>query len=441
MKQDYWRFAGVVFFSLVSGLITGQIFLCLFAGSVCFIYWQNSVLRHLLQWIRHRKDIGPPHMSGAIDEIAKEFDFLRMHHKQRKKKLSGYIKRFQDATRALPDAIVVLDKDGRIEWANDKAEEYLDIRTPQDTGQMVVNLIRSPDLVRYLGNPREHGADSGLETPAPGNPDLILELRLAPYGNKQKLLVARDITRDHRANQMRKDFIADASHELRTPLTVISGYLESFADEQDDKLKDWRQQIKQMRNQTGRMQRLIEDLLKLSSLETAGEINNKQVIRVPDLLNSIIEEARTTGSGVLPNMISIEADRELWLKGDRSLIYSAFSNLIFNAIQHTPESGMIIVRWFAEHGAGVLEVIDTGEGIAREHLPRITERFYRVDKGRSREKGGTGLGLAIVKHVLALHNAQLEIESEPGKGSTFRCRFTPEFISSRQEITGPALSA
>jgi two-component system phosphate regulon sensor histidine kinase PhoR len=189
------------------------------------------------------------------------------------------------------------------------------------------------------------------------------------------------------------------------------------------------------------MQRLIEDLLKLSSLETAGEVNNKEVIRVPDLLNSIIEEARTTGSGVLPNIISIEADRELWLKGDRSQLYSAFSNLIFNAIQHTPESGMIIVRWFAEHGAGVLEVIDTGEGIAREHLPRITERFYRVDKGRSREKGGTGLGLAIVKHVLALHNAQLEIESEPGKGSTFRCRFTPEFISSRQEITGPALSA
>jgi len=433
--------AGVIVLSLVIGLITGQILLCLFAGSIVFICWQIIVLHHLLKWIRHRKKIDPPNMPGVIDEIAREFNFLRMHHKQRKKKLSGYIKRFQESTEALPDAIIVLDKDGGIEWANEKAEEYLGISTPYDSGHRIVNLIRYPDLADFLADFRKQHFDSGLEMKSPKNPELLLELRLAPYGNKQLLLVARDITRIHRADRMRKDFIANASHELRTPLTVISGYLESLEDDRDGHLREWRQQITQMRNQTERMRRLIEDLLTLSSLETTSAIEHKDSIRVADLLKEIIEEARTMHGGILPHTISIEADQELQLKGDRNRIYSAFSNLIFNAIQHTPDEGIITVRWYRDNDSGILEIIDTGEGIAREHLARVTERFYRVDKGRSREKGGTGLGLSIVKHILALHNAQLEIESEPGKGSTFRCRFTPEFTISSQELKKPLLTA
>ena len=415
--------------------------MCLLVGMLTFVYWQYNVVKHLLKWIRHRKQVDPPHLPGVVDEIAREFDFLRTHHKQRKKKLSGYIKKFQAATEALPDAIVILDNDDKIEWANEKADKYINVHTPQDTGQKIVNLIRYPELAGFLNDSRKGGSDSVLEIVSPCNPDLILELRLAPYGNKKHLLVARDITKIHSTKQMRKDFIANASHELRTPLTVISGYLESLEDEQDGDPESWRQQIRQMRNQAERMRRLIEDLLKLSSLETSGKVEKKEEICVHDLLHGIIDEVREMEGGNLRREISIDANEELWIIADRIQIYSAFSNLIINAVQHTPETGSINIRWYADDGAGVLEVNDTGEGIAHEHQARLTERFYRVDKGRSREKGGTGLGLAIVKHILALHDAQLEIESELGKGSTFRCRFLPEHITSRQDTRTPVLTA
>lgn len=440
MKQDYWRLITVLLVSLCVGLLAGQVLFCLLVGALIYVYWQHKLLHQLLLWVRRRSDNAPPDIPGVVDEIAREFDFLRMHHRQRKKKLSRYLKRFQEATEALPDAIVVMGENAEIEWSNHKAEEYIGIRCPQDNRQRIVNLIRHPDLVEYIKDSVAHDNETALELISPVNADMYLELRLAPYGKTQKLLVARDITKIHRINQMRRDFIANASHELRTPLTVISGYLEAFEDEPDGKLNEWNLQIKQMRNQTERMRRLIEDLLRLSSIETAEEVENTEPVNVPDLLVNIYDEAKTI-SGVFNHIFSIEAEQDLWLKGDRSQLYSAFSNLIFNAVQHTNDSGVIGIRWFVDESGAVLEISDTGEGIASEHLPRLTERFYRVDKGRSREKGGTGLGLAIVKHVLARHNAELEIESEPDKGSIFRCRFLKDSIIRKDDLKNMTLSA
>ena len=428
MKADLWRLASVLFICVVAGLIFGNTFFITTAGLVIYCLWQYKTLEQLLSWIRQRKDVSPPDIPGVIDEITREIDFLRINHKKRKKKLSRFLRRFQESTAALPDAVIIMGENNVIEWANENAEAYLGVHWPQDARQRISNLIRHPDLLKYIGDMHESKSDRGLELASPVNPDLHLELRIAPYGESQQLLIARDITRIYRANKMRKDFIANASHELRTPLTVISGYLESFELESESRLVVWQNQIRNMRTQTDRMRRLIEDLLKLSTLETDTQKITTDLVRVPDLISSIYEEARAV-DGLIEHIFTIESDPEIWIKGSQNEIYSAFSNLVFNAVQHTPENGVIKIKWYEDvDGSACLDVIDSGEGISPEHIPRITERFYRVDKGRSREKGGTGLGLAIVKHVLARHNANLEIESNPGNGSTFRCRFDPKTV-------------
>lgn len=439
MNRDLYRLGGLLALFLFAGIVAGEVFLFGFLGLLVYVYWQYKALGQLLLWMQRRKEVESPDMPGYLDEIAKQFDFLRIRHKKRKKKLSSYIKRFKDATRALPDAVLILGEQDEIEWANGKAEEYLGIRNAQDKGQRLVNLIRHPNLIKFMSEIRRKKDlqfEKTLELISPVNKDVHLELRLVSYGASEKLLVARDITKIHRINRMRRDFIANASHELRTPLTVISGYLESLEDDLSDQETDddRRVRVGQMRKQTERMRRLIEDLLKLSSLETTEPFANKEPVRVADMLSNIIEEARALGGGTRLNF-EVEADSGLLVEGDRNQIYSAISNVVFNAVQHTPDQGRIIIRWFQDGRSAVLEVSDTGEGISAEHIPRITERFYRVDSGRSRNKGGTGLGLAIVKHILARHNAKLEIESRPGEGSTFRFVFPAVAVMRRDIIT------
>jgi len=425
MKADLWRLVAVMCASLLIGLITGQVLVCLFTGLAGYVYWQYRIFRQLLRWLHRHAGKDAPAASGLAEEIAREFDYLRTNHKQRKQKLSGFLKRFQEAATALPDAIVIIDEEDKIEWANDKALEYIGIRWPQDTNQRISNLIRYPELMAFLVDREKQSGQKRLEIVAPANPQLRLEIRIAPYGENQRLLVARNITQSHRINQMRSDFIANASHELRTPLTVIAGYLEAFEADDNDSVKSVH--FKQMRKQTDRMRRLIEDLLKLASLESEAEPKQTEDLNVTDMIRIISTEARTL-SGILAHKISIDSDTGLWLRGNDKELYSAFSNLIFNAVQYSPEQGEIRIRWYRDDTGAHFEVSDSGEGIAPEHLSRLTERFYRVDAGRSREQGGTGLGLAIVKHVLARHKAELEIESKPGKGTSFRCNFKRELI-------------
>ena len=418
MKYDFWRFLSVLFLSALVGIVTGYFLLCLVIGLVLFIWWQYKEFSKILVWLQKRQETNGPSQTGIVDETCREIDYLRDRNKSRKQKLSGYLKRFQEATRALPDAVIVLAAQGEIEWANEKAGEYIGVNWPKDSGLRLSNLARYPKLIEYL-NSSEAELQKGLQITSPVNDKLRLEVRISAYGDTQKLLVARDVTTISRINEMRKDFIANASHELRTPLTVISGYLEGFIDD-DVCPQQWITYIQQMRSQTSRMQHLIEDLMQLSGLEADSGQSEKEIIPVPDMLLTIVNEA-TTLSGFMAHQITLDADQGLYIKANQREIYSVFSNLVFNAVQYTPEYGRIDVRWYEDDSGLHFSVQDNGLGIAPEHISRLTERFYRVDKGRSREKGGTGLGLAIVKHALARYEGALHIESDLGKGSLFRC--------------------
>ena len=430
MSHTYWRLLGIVSLCLIAGVITGKYALCLLIGLFSFLLWHFIKLEQLIDWFDKKRSTPPDINGGPVERIIEEIDSLHKRHKYHSDKLTGYLKQFQQATNALPDAVVVLDQQGGILGANSKAGVYLNIHWAQDSGQRISNLVRHPLLSQYLRDFDTDPQQGNLELTLPHSQHRRLEIRLAPFGDTQRLLIARDITQVHQANEIRKDFIANASHELRSPLTVISGYLESFENDLDECPDSWRPIINQMRDQSGRMQRLIEDLLQLSSLESSESPMHQESVRVGELLFSIYKEAEII-SGIMQHIFFIETDPDLCLLANQSELYSAFSNLIFNAVQYTPSKGVIRIRWYEDEAGAHMEVSDTGDGIPKEHINRLTERFYRVDKGRSREKGGTGLGLAIVKHILARHDASLHIESEIGRGSLFRCDFPKQRISPR----------
>jgi two-component system phosphate regulon sensor histidine kinase PhoR len=433
MQPDRWRLLLCIAVSLLGGLLVGAPFLGLSVGLLVFVFWHYRALRGFLNYARHGAEDNLPDLPGIVNDLVREFAELQSLSRQRDEMMTGVLERFQEAAAALPDAIVVTNGDGGIEWANRRATQYLGIRWPEDGGQRLSNLIRHPDLGAFLKRDHRHEGTDTLELNSPEDETVQLEFRVSVYGNAYMLLVARDITELHRLARMRRDFIANASHELRTPLTVIAGYLESFNEDKENCPPEWSGKIAQMRMQATRMQRLIEDLLRLSSLETAPEQDLKEEVPVRDLLSSIHREAITLdGDG--GHELTLDLDENLWLRGSQRDLYSAFSNIIFNAVQHTPGGARIRIAWRRDGDAAVLEVSDSGEGIAAEHIPRLTERFYRVDKSRSRSKGGTGLGLAIVKHALARHDAELEIRSELGSGSTFTCRFPPERVIVRGRL-------
>jgi two-component system phosphate regulon sensor histidine kinase PhoR len=320
----------------------------------------------------------------------------------------------------------VLGLNGEIRWFNDAAKTILGFRA-RDIGQRIANLIRHPKFAAFL---KEAGESGDIELPSPVDEHLSLLYQIVSYGKDQRLLLARDVTLLHRLEQVRTDFVANVSHEMRTPLTVIHGYLETLAEHAMQMPSDWQRPIKLMYEQSLRMQNLVNDLLVLSRLETSDEVSGSENVAVPEMLATIKKEALAL-SGEHRHRISLEADGNVWLRGNMQELHSAFSNIVFNAVQYTPDGGEIRVRWYADPAGAHFEVSDNGIGIPAHHIPRLTERFYRVDVGRSRKTGGTGLGLAIVKHVLQRHNGQLRIDSAVGKGSTFICDFPRESIISQ----------
>lgn len=432
MRQEGWLLLGLVAAGLLLGAILGYPAMGMAVALAVFAGLQIRDSRRVLQWLRHQQDESTPVVHGYHEELVDEIQKLRQYHRQREDRLSQFLKRFQQATVALPDAIIILDQEDRIEWANQRAQDYLGIRWPQDVGQRLANLIRHPKLIEYLKKQGQSGDIYGVTLPAPEDSTLQLEFRVIPYGDNLRLLVTRDVSQIQQINQMRRDFIANASHELRTPLTVISGYLESMEGDTDSSSADLQPQFQQMRKQTRRMQTLIEDLLMLSSLETQSQKRHQEIVEVPDMLAGIYNEAESL-SGERKHVFVLDVDQELFLRGNHNELYSAFSNLVANAVQYTPPGGIIRIRWYEDETGAHMKVSDTGEGIAPEHIPRLTERFYRVDKGRSRESGGTGLGLAIVKHIMSRHQGRLHIDSEPAKGSIFRCDFPPDIIARSAE--------
>ena len=420
MHPDMLRLSSVIIIAGVAGLFAGNIFAGLSLGALICVVWQYRILKNIRRFLRDGDEQNPPDTPGVVNEIVREIEFLRARHKQREEELTGSLSSFEEATEALPDAVIVMDAYGHVEWGNEKASEYLGIRCPRDRGQRLSHIFRQPELLDFLARADEGNPRRSLVIAAPVNPDISLEIRIARYAGSSLLLVAGNVTDIQRTNRMRKDFIANASHELRTPLTVISGYLEAIDHETEGLSLEWLPRIKQMRSQTRRMQNLIEDLLKLSRLESkpSADLNNE--VDIVEMISVIHDEAQTL-SGDQKHTFTTEIKPDLVVKGDRDGLYSAFSNIVFNAVQYTPSGGVIEIKWYRTGTGACLEVTDSGEGITAEHVPRVTERFYRVDKGRSREKGGTGLGLAIAKHVMVQHEAELKISSEPGNGTTVKC--------------------
>ncbi|EPJ84130.1 histidine kinase [Pseudomonas syringae] len=406
--------------ALLAGLISNQYGWCLAIALGLYLAWTLKQLLRLHDWLsRHKADEPPPDGYGLWGEVFDSIYHLQRRDQRVRGRLQAVIDRVQESTAALRDAVIMLDSEGNLEWWNRAAETLLGLKTPQDSGQPVSNLVRHPRFKEYF----EQGnyADP-LEIPSPTNDRMRIQLLITRYGNNEHLMLVRDVTRIHQLEQMRKDFVANVSHELRTPLTVIFGYLETLLDNVEEVNPRWVRALQQMHQQGGRMQTLLNDLLLLAKLEATDYPSDSHPIEVGMLLKTIKGDARALSANK-NQQISLDLDSDVQLKGSETELRSAFSNLIFNAVKYTPAEGSIHIRWWADEQGAHLSVQDSGIGIETKHLPRLTERFYRVDSSRASNTGGTGLGLAIVKHVLLRHRGTLEINSVPGKGSVFICHF------------------
>ncbi|HSH84304.1 MAG TPA: phosphate regulon sensor histidine kinase PhoR [Guyparkeria sp.] len=362
---------------------------------------------------------------------------LNRHWSRRQRRLVALLRRYHHSAMSVPDAMVVLTEDRQIEWLNLAAIEMLGL-SRSDIGLRVDGLWRAPAFTDWLA----HGTERPpLEITSPGDEAHTLSLRMEPYGSDRFLLIGRDVTALHRLQGVRQDFVANVSHELRTPLTVLAGYVEMLLDSDENQDPQMHRILSDMHQQGDRMRRIVEDLLLLSRLETSQpHVELFESIDVARLIEPILDDARLL-SGEEGHRIESELDADLILRGVPRELQSAFSNLVFNAVKYTPAGGRVAVRWVIdEQGQPVFSVNDSGFGIEAHHIPRLTERFYRADVGRSRSRGGTGLGLAIVKHVALRHGGRLEIESSPGKGSRFRVIF-PAQSTSRQMPAAAGASA
>jgi two-component system phosphate regulon sensor histidine kinase PhoR len=420
-SQAWWFAAGrmlaTVLCGLVAGWLLGGLWIGLSLALAVHLGWQLANLFRLEWWLRHRSFADPPDVGGVFGEIIAQI--VRLHRRKRfhKQRFVQLMRQLQRSTAALPNGVVILNSQREIIWFNRMAARLLDLRRTADLGLRIENLVRSPQFARYL----EIGDfASPIVIRTTTGEDCYLSLQMVPYGDGQQLLLVSDVSRQMRLEAMRKDFVANASHELRSPLTVISGYLETLS--QDPALdRDLQGPVTEMRRQAERMTAIIRDLLELSRLEETDEMLGGEPIDIPPLLAMLRKDI--VARPVHPRDIRIRIDSEAQLMGDEPEIQSAFSNLVDNAAKYTPADGSIEMRWYVDDQGGHFSVKDTGIGVHPEHIPRLTERFYRVDAGRSRSTGGSGLGLAIVKHVLQRHGAELEIQSALGSGSEFICHF------------------
>jgi two-component system phosphate regulon sensor histidine kinase PhoR len=382
-----------------------------------------ALLRHLRELHRLRRWAAqplpgePPEAEGLWGEV---YNLLRKRRRAmlaRRRELAQLMVRSRRAAQALPYGVAVLDTSLRLQWCNDTARAHLNIDPERDRGEPIANFVRDPAFAEYL----EQGDYAGpIRIPGAGPEALTLSLQMVAIGDSQYLLLSHDVTGTERLEAMRRDFVANVSHELRTPLTVLSGFLETIHDLKLDsqRVRDY---VSLMAPQAERMRRLIDDLLTLSALEHAPAPPPAERIRMAPLLAQVRSQAEALSAG--KHRITLQAAEGYDLLGAESEMASVFTNLASNAVRYTPEGGVIRLTWRASAEGAEFAVEDSGIGIEPEHIPRLTERFYRVDRGRSRETGGTGLGLSIVKHALARHQATLAIESTPGKGSVFRARF------------------
>jgi two-component system, OmpR family, phosphate regulon sensor histidine kinase PhoR len=419
-------FGGWLFENALAGLALALLLLLLL---------QIRNLIWLRAWLQHPKRYELPESAGLWGEVFDSLLDLQRKNRKRKKKLTAMLAEFQASTSALPDGAVVLGERGEILWFNHAARRLLGLRLPQDVGIRVPNLIRHPAFTQYFdGGDFEREA----EVPSPVNRVKTLSLRIVPYGRNQRLMIVRDVSERLQLDAARRDFVSNASHELRTPLTVLRGYLDLMEMEAQGSgvLAPWQAPIVEMRIQAIRMESLVNDMLKLARLEAGRTQMREEVLDAPGLIRRAVEDARQVSRG--QHRFELAVDPALTVIGGEVELHSIFANLITNAVRYTPAGGAVRVRWERTAEGARFSVADTGIGIAQKDIPRLTERFYRVDAGRSRASGGTGLGLSIVKHALESFDGRLEIDSEVGVGSTFSCILPPHRLAHGPAPAEPA---
>jgi len=377
----------------------------------------------LLKWLRRPAPETEPEGLGVWDEVFAALHRMLRRQRRSESQLTATLQDFQLAAAAMPDGMVILDQTDRIEWCNPGAERHFGLDCRRDAGQQITYLVRHPQFAEKL---HSQNYSEPLTLKQSRGSDLVLSVQIVPYGDRQKLVISRDVTDLERVETMRRDFIANVSHELRTPLTVLGGFLETISDMKTADSDLLRRSLPLMMDQTRRMQRLVEDLLTLSRLESANNPLRDERVDVPRLARELYHDALALSAG--RHRIALDLECEDRLAGSEDELRSAFGNLVSNAIRYTPDGGEVTILWQRRGDQAVFAVRDNGIGIQAQHIPRLTERFYRVDRSRSRETGGTGLGLAIVKHVLNRHQGRLEVASEPGRGSTFSALFPAQRV-------------
>ncbi|GAB1231596.1 phosphate regulon sensor histidine kinase PhoR [Ferrigenium sp. UT5] len=423
--SDFWQSASAYpFFLLLFSLLLWAIFGPLAAAlgfALGLAWWLLHHLRHLgalLHWLALPEQRAMPEGAGLWEDVFSSLNqMMRVHRQERAEHLAD-LQQMEQATAALPEGVVILDAADRIEWCNPLAEQHFGLDSNVDIGQQITYLARQPEFVEYLAAAE---ARQPLILRGTRQDDVVLSIKLIAYGESKRLLISRDITQFERLENMRRDFVANVSHELRTPLTVVNGFVETLQDMQTRDSDMAQRALQLMGEQTHRMAHLVDDLLTLSRLENDQHPLHEEVVDVCGLLDEVGQEGRLLSHG--RHRLELHLDCAVNLRGSRNELRSAFANLLSNAIRYTPDGGSIDVYWSLRDGQAVFSVRDSGIGIAPQHIARLTERFYRVDRSRSRETGGTGLGLAIVKHIALRHQAKLEIASEEGRGSTFSLLF------------------
>lgn len=414
-RREIFTITLLLLLAIVAGLLIGKVSLLLLIVVSAVLARQLFQIHRFVNWLKQGGRLPYPKTTGIWEDIYYSVYRIKKNERRRKKKLSKMLKEFRQSTEALPDAAIVLGADNRIEWSNKPAREVFGLHA-NDKGQRIPNLIRFPEFVQYL---KSENFKEALIIPSPVNNRIILAVRIVTYGANLRLLLAQDVTQLKKMELMRKDFVANVSHELRTPLTVMKGYLETLQDMDDGLSPLLTTSFQQMIAQTERMQHLVDDLLLLAHLETQKK--KSHCVDIPLLLNELCKEGNSLKNGHNRIVLSLESDAHII--GDVHELRSAFTNLVVNALNYSPEDSLVTIRWSQLNNNLILAVEDKGEGIAETDIPRITERFYRVETKRRNRVKGTGLGLAIVKHVLMRHDGELFISSQLGKGSCFSCHF------------------
>lgn len=412
--------------ALLLGLILGRVALVLAIVLGAYAALQLWNLLRVEHWLRRRQVELPPDMGGAWGEVVAIISRIYRRKQYHKAHVTRLLREFQRLTTAMPEGAVLLGPDHEILWFNQRAAAWLGLRRKRDVGFRIENLVRQPAFVSYLRS----GQPEGVIVQDVADPRRWFSFHLVRSGqNEQRqLLIVRDVSREQHLQEMRKDFVANASHELRSPLTVIAGYLDALAD--DQKLDGaWSAPVQEMRRQAERMGTIINDLLELSKLESGERSQDERAVDIGGILAMLRKEVLAMDEPTHPVRLRLESNALLF--GVESELHSVASNLVSNAVKYTPARGEIELRWWVDDDGAHLSVRDSGLGIPAEHIPRLTERFYRVDPGRARNMGGSGLGLAIVKHALQRHDAELAIESREGVGSTFTCHFPLERVIER----------